>query len=207
MGYLIRQSIIILAGTFNFLHMKKGLLQLIFLLSVNGQGADLMAQGTPMKGVYPMAKEAGEPIICYSVDENMHSFVPFREDLQAMSAARTAALQAAVFEVNYFGFNAEQRAAFQFAVDIWSSLLTSEVPIRIDVAMRNDMAEGTLASTGWGGLNANFKNAQKINTWYVVALAEKMAGSSCPAPGWYSLSDTHDFGHFDFVVGRETVGA
>lgn len=145
----------------------------------------------------------------------MHTSVPFRARLEQMSmTARTNGAKAATFEVNYIGFTVAERTAFQYAVDIWASLLTSDVTIRISVAMSNNMGDGTLASTGWGGLNANFDNAQKINTWYVVPLAEKIAGHDLneideidigmnfngEIDNWYLGTDAATpTGEFDFV--------
>jgi hypothetical protein len=157
--------------------MKNGyFLLFIFSLIFAGQSRNVAAQAQPSSTIKPMVSTDVEPIICYFTPENMYTAVPLRASLEKLSAARTGAITAANFEVTYIDFSPEEEAAFQFAVDIWAGLLSSDVTIRIQVAMSSNMGQGTLASTGWGGLNANFDNAQRINTWYVVALAEKIAG-------------------------------
>lgn len=163
--------------------MKKGLFLIAFTAVAVLQSSLIMAQSA--RDLKPMFKEAGEPIICYFTPEDMHTIVPLRTELEYLKegmAGRNARTESSVFEVNYFGFSTAQQEAFQYAVDIWAGLLTSDVPIRIDVALSSNMGEGTLASTGWGGLYSNFNNAQKINTWYVVPLAEKMAGEPLNDP-------------------------
>ena len=58
-----------------------------------------------------------------------------------------ARLNAATFVVNYNGFTPDAQAAFQYAVDIWSDLLTASIPIVID-ANWEDLPGNTLGSAG-----------------------------------------------------------
>ncbi|RLD23022.1 MAG: hypothetical protein DRI71_06415, partial [Bacteroidetes bacterium] len=151
------------------------ILSFIIGIALFGHGK-IYAQGQSSSTVKPMQTSKIDPIICYFTPENMHTAVPLRASLEQMAAGRVNGIQGATFEVAYFGFSTDRRAAFQYAVDIWAGLLTSDVTIRIQVEMSSDLGPGTLASTGWGGLNANFDNAQRLNTWYVVSMAEKIAG-------------------------------
>ncbi|MGB0172180.1 MAG: IPT/TIG domain-containing protein, partial [Flavobacteriales bacterium] len=61
--------------------------------------------------------------------------------------ATNPAARVATFTVNYNGFTPEAEAAFQYAVDIWSGLLTSNVTIAID-AVWEDLPGLTLGSAG-----------------------------------------------------------
>ncbi|UII22804.1 T9SS type A sorting domain-containing protein [Fulvivirga ligni] len=79
-------------------------------------------------------------------------------------------------EVNYGeGFTPEAKAAFQYAVDIWSSIINSPVTIRIDASWQ-PLSEGVLGSAGWATAFRGFDGALVNGVWYPVALAEKMAG-------------------------------
>lgn len=80
------------------------------------------------------------------------------------------------FEVIYTGFTAPAKKAFQAAVDVWSTVLTSPVPIKISAAW-NALGEGVLGQAGPEAILRDFTGAQKPNTWYPVALANKLAGS------------------------------
>ena len=65
--------------------------------------------------------------------------------------------------------------AFQHAVDIWSARLDSNVPIRIR-AQFTPLGAGVLGSAGPISVSRNFPGALLPNTWYHIALANKLAG-------------------------------
>ncbi len=122
-----------------------------------------------------------EGIICYASESTERSFVP-RRDVSTFSKApfslnstTTTSQQPATFIVEYIGFSDEAKAAFQAAVDIWESILYSPVPIRLQANWR-PLGTGVLGSAGAGTFYRNFPGAKKEDTWYPVALAEKMAG-------------------------------
>jgi PKD repeat protein len=113
--------------------------------------------------------------------------------------------------VTYNGFTVEAQIAFQHAVDIWSSLLYSDVPIYIQ-ANFTELDEGVLGSAGTGELIANFEGAPRTNTFYPIALAEKLAGQELNGPGladincnfssvfdWYLGTDGEPGIKYDFV--------
>ena len=70
--------------------------------------------------------------------------------------------------------------AFQTAADIWSLLLDSSVEIRIQasfVPLTCDATSATLGSSGPIQVLSDFAGTRVVpNTWYVTALANKMAG-------------------------------
>ncbi len=112
-----------------------------------------------------------EEIKCYAANYNSHTFVPPPVINSRNSSARIAT---STFNVNYNGFTPEAQAAFQYAVDIWASLLKSDVPITVNATFEV-LDEGILGSAIWGSRHTNFGGG-KINTWYPAALAEKLAG-------------------------------
>jgi hypothetical protein len=84
--------------------------------------------------------------------------------------------QAATFTVEYRNFPPEAQAAFQHAVNIWQSLLTSPVPISV-VASWETLEQNVLGSAGAINRFANFDGAPQPDTYYPSALANKLAGS------------------------------
>ena len=85
--------------------------------------------------------------------------------------ARSA--QAAAFVVTYdagFQANPAARAAFQHAVDIWSSQLTSTVPIAVDASFEA-LDAGVLGSAG-----ATYHARSANGDFYPAALANSLAG-------------------------------
>jgi hypothetical protein len=80
----------------------------------------------------------------------------------------------------------EQRLiAFQYAADFWGNILDSTVPINVQASFAPlpcDANSGVLGSTAPIQIYANFPHAKLRNTWYHVALANKLAGADL-APG------------------------
>jgi len=100
--------------------------------------------------------------------EDAFTFIPPPADFFSGERSST-------FIVNYSGFSPESQAAFQYAVDIWASLLTSSVPIVIN-ANYQSVAGSSLGFASANQLFDNFPNAPQPNTAYPVALANKFAG-------------------------------
>lgn len=132
------------------------------------------AQNPELKVLKPLG-----PVICYQgkSSSSYHVELPdnFRQSLKN-AAGRT---KTANIEVEYINFPADNLAknAFQFAVDIWESQLTSSIPIRIR-AQWDPLASGVLGQANWGAAFANFNGAQHQNVYYPVALAEKISGTN-----------------------------
>lgn len=75
--------------------------------------------------------------------------------------------------------------AFQFAANIWGQLLDSKVPIIVQASFDPLTCTATSATLGAAGaiqVFSNFPNAPVADTWYHVALANKLAGVDL-APG------------------------
>jgi Secretion system C-terminal sorting domain len=77
------------------------------------------------------------------------------------------------FIVNYVDFPTDAKAAFQRAVDIWQSIMVSDVPIRI-TANWESLGRNVLGSASTSSLYRDFPGANKAYTYYPIALAEKM---------------------------------
>jgi len=117
-----------------------------------------------------------------------------------LGAARVSAATS-TFVVTYHGFTAEAKASFQRAVDLWSVLVDSDVPIRIDATFE-ELEPGVLGGAGPTTIIRDFPGAPVGSTWYPSALANARAGSdlvpggdieavfqSSSAAGWYFGAD------------------
>ncbi|HEX7069957.1 MAG TPA: T9SS type A sorting domain-containing protein [Rhodothermales bacterium] len=136
---------------------------------------------------------------------NAHTVV--RERARAGKSAPATA----TFLVEYVGFSEEAQEAFQFAVDVWSTLVESEVPIRIR-AVWTALDVSTLGSAGATYLFSDF-GAGLPDTWYPSALADALVGEdqnpgdvdlvasfNSIFPNWYfGTSGKTPPGSYDFV--------
>lgn len=122
--------------------------------------------------------------------------------IQAQSTTST-------FIVNYdAGFNANPaaKAAFQFAVDQWSNLITSSVPIVVDASF-TELPPGVLGSAGPVNLYRNFPGAPQTSTWYPVALANSLNGSDLqPSVSDIGATFASTFPSFYFGTDGNTAG-
>lgn len=126
----------------------------------------------------------GEQIICPGNMVDANTYVPpppeYYEYLKNPRARIGAAKS--TFIVNYRGFSDAAKNSFQRAVDIWASLISSPVPIRVEAIYRKipkpDANSIILGQAGPNDYRLNFNGAQKAFTWYPVALAEKIANDS-----------------------------
>ena len=90
----------------------------------------------------------------------------------------------ATIVVNYLGtgWTAEAQSAFEFAADIWETLITSSVPIVVD-AQFGPLDPGVLGGAGPTQIWRDFANAPQANTWYPVATANKLANTDLNPAG------------------------
>ncbi len=125
-----------------------------------------------------------DPVICYYSTENRPDHIAESDRFQEMRAHRGARARTSVIEVEYINFPADNlaRTAFQYAIEIWESELVSTVPIRVKAEWK-PLDAGVLGQALWGRAYANFGGEQHINTFYPVALAEKIAGRDLNDPG------------------------
>ena len=121
--------------------------------------------------------------VCQSSGRNVPSYIAPPEAYLSRFKNQSSRTQGgATFNVTYQGFSADAKTAFQNAVDIWSSLIQSPVPINV-LAIWTPLSSSTpgfetLGSAAPISFYANFDGALKINVYYPTALAEKMAGKN-----------------------------
>lgn len=118
-----------------------------------------------------------QPIICYQSFENLHDHVGVSQKFKAWRSGAASRVKSATIEVEYINFPADNlaRNALEYAVAIWETELVSTVPIRMRAEWRA-LSSGVLGQAIWGSAYANFGGEQHINTFYPVALAEKITG-------------------------------
>ncbi|HEU5289897.1 MAG TPA: T9SS type A sorting domain-containing protein [Cyclobacteriaceae bacterium] len=122
------------------------------------------------------------PVVCYASEQSSSLHVPPPEEYLRWKKNAGARQQSATIIVDYIGFPENvngigPKACFQAAVDIWASLISSPVVIRIEARWRTDLASNVLGSALYTSAYANFKGAQKLNVYYPVAIAEKITGT------------------------------
>lgn len=80
--------------------------------------------------------------------------------------------QTATFKVHYTGFSTPAQTAFQYAVDIWSSIISSGIPIVIYANLEPMSSANILGQGGADDHIVNPPNAPKAGTAYALPLAE-----------------------------------
>lgn len=170
--------------------------------------------------VFAQNRMNGTEIVC-PADPSYHPFFvnPPEKYLRYLnSAVDTRTFQSnsttsnATFVVTYNGFSDDAQAAFQKAVDIWASIIHSEVTIYID-ATWTTLSSNVLGSAGPSALYRDFEGAPYANTWYPVTLAEKISRTDINEPGeaditarfnssfdWYLGTDGNPGSKYDFVT-------
>ncbi|UBM59778.1 T9SS type A sorting domain-containing protein [Marinilongibacter aquaticus] len=189
------------------------------ILILSTISVSLFAQN-PFQKLRERAKVESKPgteIICPAshVDENTFIDMPaeVKQALAMKKNLRPSSAEAANIVVEYDSSMPESaKAAFQRAIDIWASLLKSDVQINV-AAVWQELGPNVLGSAGPATYYRNFSGAKKRNTWYPVALAEKMAGEDLNTPGdfdivarfsseqnwYYGTTGTPAVGQFDFT--------
>jgi hypothetical protein len=167
--------------------------------------------------VYVLAVESGEK--------------PVRQGLP--EGYLTTAPQTANIHINYSGtWSAEATAAFEYAMAIWETQVTSSVTIEIDAGWTSYSNPNVLGSSGPEAIYRDFSNAPQSGTWYPVALANKLYSSDLDTgtsdigvnfnqnfPNWYFGTDgntptdkwdfvsvaVHEIGHGLGMVGSMSM--
>lgn len=119
-----------------------------------------------------------EPPVCYASNEVNKVFVsPPDEFLFRLKSGkpRTDII------VNYVNFPDSVKPAFEHAVSIWETLISSVVPIYIQ-ARWETLESNVLGSCGPTDFFINFEGAPRRDVYYPIALAEKLTGKSMNSP-------------------------
>ncbi|MEM6328165.1 MAG: hypothetical protein AAF791_13710, partial [Bacteroidota bacterium] len=123
---------------------------------------------------------SGEVRLCTQHESHhaFHGVNPVRRSTEAKSMARSA-----TFEVTYVGFSAQAQAAFQAAVDIWATHISSPIPIRVEARFES-LGANVLGSASAGRIHAFNSGAGIVPlTWYGSPLADALAGRDLCGPG------------------------
>ena len=114
--------------------------------------------------------------------------------------ATSAMSQNATFDVTRNGTTPAMDSAIDYALDIWSNCLVSDVPIKINVNHFNMTSAGPLGITFPNG-RMNFPNAPEPDTWYPTCLANAMNGTELN-PGEVDM-DIFMNGYWDWYLGTD----
>jgi len=170
----------------------------------------------------------GRYAVCYKSDSVRKSFVP------PPNAFLKSATANSTFDLELIGFSQEAADAFRYAVGVWESILDSPVPIHLR-ATWTSLDANVLGSCGPASFYRNFDGALRDNTFYPVALADKisrqdLSGSTSPDmvarfnsdnPDWYFGTDgntpsnkydfvsviIHEIGHGLGIIGFASVNS
>ena len=113
-----------------------------------------------------------KPPVCYASGKVEKAFIPPPKGFLLKSGEPKSDII-----VKYSpNFPPQAKTAFDYAVEIWESILESPVPIHVSVNWSSSLGTNTLASCGPETYYTNFKNAPFENRFYAVAIAEKIAG-------------------------------
>lgn len=176
-----------------------------FLLITQGS---IFAQKNNRDGVSRPGTMITCPLSTVDGDSRIPAPANFLEGLRRGRTEGTA-----VFEVTYVDFpSQEAKDAFQYVTDIWSTLIVSDQIIRIVVTWAN-REPGVLASAGAASYQRDFEGAPYMNTWYPIAMANKLAGRDLDTEAadinstvsssinWYFGTDGNTpSGQYDFVT-------
>ncbi len=161
-------------------------------------------------------KRAGESVVCLAKFEDQFSRTQVPKDFLSNYRSSLEQVATAEFEVT-FGpgaqANAEARAAFEFALDIWATQIVSPVPIKVFADFAN-LGPGVLASAGPAYNVRNFPGAPEPDIFYPAALANALAGEVLfpeedfdfvvnignGIPWYFGLDGNTPAGLFDFVT-------
>ena len=114
-----------------------------------------------------------DPPVCYgSGESHKHFTAPPEAFLKRLKSSEG---KKAKIIVDYIGFSDSAKVAFQYAVEIWESLLYSPVPIHM-LARWSSLDEDVLGSCGPSLYFENFDAAHYKDRYYPIALVEKMEG-------------------------------
>jgi len=113
----------------------------------------------------------GSTLVLVAKNYDEPAFVPERGPFEPSVKLKTA-----TFDVSYDGFTDDAMAAFQHAVDIWSTLITSPVTIRVE-AHWTSLGEDILGNAGSKYVRKGFPGAPDANTYYPEPLADALRGS------------------------------
>ncbi len=183
---------------------------LVFFLIAMLTGSNLFlsaGRATAQEQTQVADNVATGPRVVYRVDPtpNRRTIAPPEQYLQGGDPT-------ASIEVSYKpegGWPSEAQNAFQYAVDIWETQITSGVTIKVEAELKDlsSYGEGVLGAAGPATIHRDFTNAPQTNTWYAAATANKLAGSDlAPASDDISAAFNSVYPNWYFGTGATPVG-
>jgi thiol-disulfide isomerase/thioredoxin len=113
------------------------------------------------------------PKVILRAGENI-SLVRILPPKAALDVAAGNRKSTATIEVTFHDFPEDARKAFEAAVKIWESVLSSPVPIKVNASWVA-LEPGVLGSASPSSYDHDFPNAPQPQTWFPIALANKCA--------------------------------
>lgn len=193
--------------------MKKLLLLLIsyFVCYFNAFAQEILSDKSP---VYKqrIKSHAINGVVCPGIHEDNHSVISAPSFIEQARKSRGLSQKKSQIIVTYNNFPDNAKAAFQRAIDIWEYLIYSTVPIRVH-ANWEALNPSVLGSANAADFMINFEGAPYLNTYYPIALAEKLSGKplnkdseadiNCRfnslIPWHYGSAESIESGKFDFT--------
>jgi HYDIN/CFA65/VesB family protein/VCBS repeat protein len=141
----------------------------------------ILASG-PVSTSWHRGEHRDAPSECVLIALPGNSFTFVRPPDLALRQYLIGQLTTATFQVTYVGFQnfPEAQDAFQAAVDVWSMLVSSPVPIKVRAEFK-PLGANVLGSASAQFLWRDFPGAPLSNTWYPDALADRTSGSDVNA--------------------------
>ena len=145
-------------------------------------------------------------IVLYGTNNNANTSVPPPSMYQPFRSGNYLTMEELQFIVTYDGFTDEAMEAFQYAVDIWNSLIRSPVPIRIDASFTDFGGFEDGAIILGGARAAGWKSSGSLDLWFPEALADKRAGRDLAAdePDIITRFNSHEDANWYFGIDGNT---
>jgi Secretion system C-terminal sorting domain len=152
------------------------------------------------------------PSICYASGKHANISIPASEStIRSLKSGTTKKTQ---FIVTYHNFPNNAKAAFQYALDIWSMAVFTPIAVRVDAVWDNTLSAGVLGATSPSSFYNKIQGSFIYEAYYPVALAEKILGNSIdsslqpdinisinPAVNWYYGTDANPgFNQYDLAT-------
>ena len=144
--------------------------------------------------------------ILYGTNENANTRIPPPPMQKLFQGGNYLKIEKSQFIVTYDGFTDEAREAFQYAVDIWNSLIRSPVPIRIEASF-TDLGRFEDGRIILGGARpAGWKSPGSLDLWFPEALADKRAGRDLAGsePDIITRFNSHEDANWYFGIDGNT---
>lgn len=150
---------------------------------------------TPASAAAP-SRLAAAPLILRASGFDSHTRVPARSFAAPGGNQRFQAAATATATVSYSSnFNPSAQAAVQAAIDIWTGIVSSSVPMKIQATWDTTQSGNSLAGAGPPYLYADIPNGGPNllpNTYYAPALAQAIMGTTIA---------NRDPNEFDITIG------